>query len=107
LHRIAIGPAGSIYYYSSSGRISAAIPDTCAVTLAVACKEADVNLATSRSHPILEQEYATKGELHYAFRISYDRMARAIREGKLDVCFVDNKIQLKVEQVVRLFFIAM
>jgi hypothetical protein len=65
-----------------------------------------MSLAVNKTHPILEQEYATKGELHYAFRISYDRMARAIREGKLEVCFVDNKIQLRVEEVVRLFFIA-
>lgn len=57
-----------------------------------------------KSGSILEQEYATRGELHYALHISYDRMARAIREGKLDVCFVDNKIQLKVAEVLNLFF---
>ena len=68
--------------------------------------EVDLDFALNKSRPILEQEYATKSELHYAFRISYDRMARAIREGKLEVCFVDDKIQLRVGEVVKLFFIA-
>jgi hypothetical protein len=65
-----------------------------------------VGLALNNSHPILEQEYATKSELHYAFRISYDRMARPIRERKPEVCFVDDKLQLRVGAVVKLFFIA-
>jgi hypothetical protein len=62
-----------------------------------------VNVAL-KSNPILEQEYANKGELHYAFHLSYARIAQAIRDRKLDVCFVDNKIQLRVAEVVNLFF---
>lgn len=65
--------------------------------------EDDMNVAL-KSNPILDQEYATKSELHYAFHISYARIAQAIRDGKLEACFVDNKIQLRVEDVVRLFF---
>jgi hypothetical protein len=64
--------------------------------------EDDVNIAL-KSNPILEQEYATKGELHYAFHLSYARIAQAIRESKLEVCLVDNKLQLKVAEVVNLF----
>jgi hypothetical protein len=53
--------------------------------------EDDVNVAL-KSNPILSQEYATKGELHYAFHLSYARIAQAIRDRKLEVCFVENKI---------------
>jgi hypothetical protein len=53
---------------------------------------------------VLEQEYATKSELHYGLHISYERMAKAIREGRLAVHLVDNKVQLRVEEVVNLFF---
>jgi hypothetical protein len=65
--------------------------------------EDDVNVAL-KSNPILSQEYATKGELHYAFHLSYARIAQAIRDRKLEVCFVENKIQLRVEEVIKLFF---
>ena len=57
-----------------------------------------------KSNSVLEQEYATKGELHYGLHLSYNRMAQAVREGKLAVHIVDNKIQLKVEEVLNLFF---
>jgi hypothetical protein len=65
--------------------------------------EDDVNVAL-KTNPILEQEYATKGELHYAFHLSYARIAQAIREGKVAVHLIDNKLQLRVEDAVRLFF---
>ena len=57
-----------------------------------------------KSNSVLEQEYAPKGELHYGLHLSYNRMAHAVREGKLAVHLVDNKIQLKVEEVLNLFF---
>jgi hypothetical protein len=53
---------------------------------------------------VLGQEYATKGELHYGLHISYERMAKAIREGRLGIHLVDGKVQLRVEEVVNLFF---
>jgi hypothetical protein len=57
-----------------------------------------------KSNSVLEQEYATKGELHYGLHVSYERMAKAVREGKLAVHPIDGKVQLKVEEVVNLFF---
>jgi len=57
-----------------------------------------------KSQSILEQEYATKGELHYAFHVSYARIAMAIRDGRLAIHLIDGKVQLRVEEVVNLFF---
>jgi hypothetical protein len=57
-----------------------------------------------KTNSILEQEYATKGELHYGLHVSYARIAQAVRDGKLSIHLVDNKVQLKVEEVVNLFF---
>jgi hypothetical protein len=50
---------------------------------------------------ILEQEYATKAELHYGFHIAYARIAKAIREGQLKPHLIDGKIQLEVKEAVR------
>jgi hypothetical protein len=49
---------------------------------------------------VLEQEYATKGELHYGLRISYERIAKAIREGKLAVHLIDGKVQIEVKEAI-------
>jgi hypothetical protein len=57
-----------------------------------------------QSKSVLEQEYATKGELHYGLHLSYNRIAQAVREGRLAVHLIDNKIQLKVEEVLNVFF---
>jgi hypothetical protein len=57
-----------------------------------------------KSNPILDQEYATKADLHYALRISYERMAKATREGKLAIHLIDGKIQHNVADVINLFF---
>ena len=57
-----------------------------------------------KSNSILEQEYATKGELHYGLHVSYARIAQAVRDGKLATYLVDGKVQLRVEEVVNLFF---
>jgi hypothetical protein len=57
-----------------------------------------------KTNSVLEQEYATKSELHYGLHVSYERMAKAIREGRLAVRLVDKKVQLRVEEVVNLFF---
>jgi hypothetical protein len=52
---------------------------------------------------VLENEYATKSELHYALHVSYARIAMAIRDGKLSVHLVDGKVQLRVAEVISLF----
>jgi pyruvate kinase len=57
-----------------------------------------------KNNSVFGQEYATKGELHYEFHLPYARIAKAIREGKLAVHLVDGKIQLKVDEVIKLFF---
>lgn len=57
-----------------------------------------------QSKSVLEQEYATKGELHYGLHLPYARIAQAVREGKLAIHLIDGKIQLKVEEVINLFF---
>jgi hypothetical protein len=41
-----------------------------------------------KTNSIVEQEYATKGELHYGLHLTYSRMAQAVREGKLEVHLV-------------------
>ena len=35
-----------------------------------------------KTNSILDQEYATKCELHYGLHVSYARIAQAIRDGK-------------------------
>ena len=57
-----------------------------------------------QSKSVLEQKYATKGELHYGLRLSYNRMAQAVREGKLALHLVDGKVQLEVDKVLKVFF---
>jgi hypothetical protein len=57
-----------------------------------------------KSKSVLEQEYATKSDLHYALHLPFNRMTQAIRDGRLAVHLIDNKVQLKVEEVLNLFF---
>ena len=59
--------------------------------------------AALKNDPVLEQEYATRTEIHYALRISYWRMNQAAREGRLALHFIDNKIKVKVQDVINLF----
>ena len=56
-----------------------------------------------KDDPILEQEYATRAELHYALRISFWKMSQAVREGKLAVHLIDNRVKVKVQDVIDLF----
>jgi hypothetical protein len=53
--------------------------------------------------PVLDQEYATRTEIHFALRISYWRMNQAVREGRLSVHLIDNKIKVKVQEIIDLF----
>ena len=49
---------------------------------------------------ILYQEYASKSELHYGLRIPYHRIAKAIRDGKVEMHLIDGMIKFKVKEVV-------
>jgi hypothetical protein len=53
--------------------------------------------------PVLEQEYATRTEIHFALRISYWRMNMAVREGRLALHLMDNKIKVRVQDIIDLF----
>jgi hypothetical protein len=53
---------------------------------------------------VLEQEFATKSELHYGLHISYERIAKAIREGRLAAHLVDNKLQINVQEALDVLF---
>jgi hypothetical protein len=49
------------------------------------------------------QEYATRTEVHYMLRVSMAHIAKAIREGKLELHLVDGKIQINVAEAKALF----
>jgi hypothetical protein len=55
------------------------------------------------SDPILQQEYATRTQIHFALRISYWRMNQAVRDGRLALHFIDNKIKVSVQEIMDLF----
>jgi hypothetical protein len=53
---------------------------------------------------VLDQEFATKSELHYGLRIPYERIAKAIREGRLAIHLIDNKLQINVQEALDVLF---
>jgi hypothetical protein len=44
------------------------------------------------------QEYATRSQIHYMLHVPYAAIARAIRDGKLEMHLIDGKIQLNVAE---------
>jgi hypothetical protein len=48
-------------------------------------------------------EYATRTELHYMLHVPYAAIARAIREGKLEMHLIDQKIQINVAEAKAIF----
>ena len=44
------------------------------------------------------QVYATRTEIHYMLRVSMAAIAKAIREGKLEMHLIDGKIQISAAQ---------
>jgi hypothetical protein len=48
--------------------------------------------------PNEHQEYATKTELHHMLRVTYGKIAEAIRTGKLAIHLIDGKIQINVAE---------
>jgi hypothetical protein len=53
--------------------------------------------------PDAPQEYATRTEIHYMLRTSMAHIAKAIREGKLELHLVDGKIQISVAEARAVF----
>ena len=49
------------------------------------------------------QEYATRTEIHYMFKISMARIAQAIREEKLALHLIDSKIQINIAEAKAVF----
>jgi len=48
-------------------------------------------------------EYATRTEIHYMLHVPYAAIARAIREGKLEMHLIDQKIQINVAEARKVF----
>lgn len=44
------------------------------------------------------KEYATRTEVHYMLHVPYSAIARAIREGRLEMHLIDGKIQINVAE---------
>jgi hypothetical protein len=59
-----------------------------------------MSLAFKSTEP---QEYATRTEVHYMLRVSMSAIAKAIREGKLEIHLIDNKIQISVAEARQVF----
>ena len=53
--------------------------------------------------PGATQEYATRTEIHYMLHVPYAAIARAIRDGKLEMHLIDNKIQVNVAEAKAFF----
>lgn len=49
------------------------------------------------------QEFATRTEIHYMLRVQMSAIAKAIREGKLELHLIDNKIQVSVAEAKAVF----
>jgi hypothetical protein len=43
-------------------------------------------------------EYRTKTDIHYMLKISYVRIAEAIKDGRLAIHLIDGKIQINIAQ---------
>ena len=52
---------------------------------------------------VARQEYATRTEIHYMLLVPYAAIARAIREGKLEMHLIDQKIQISVADAKAVF----
>jgi hypothetical protein len=48
-------------------------------------------------------QFATRTEIHYLLRVSMAHIAKAIREGKLELHLIDNKIQINVAEARAVF----
>jgi hypothetical protein len=48
-------------------------------------------------------QFATRTEIHYMLRVSMAHIAKAIREGKLELHLIDGKIQISVAEAKAVF----
>jgi len=48
-------------------------------------------------------QFATRTEIHYMLRVSMAHIAKAIREGKLELHLIDGKIQVSVAEAKAVF----
>ena len=49
------------------------------------------------------QEFATRTDIHYMLRVQMSAIAKAIREGKLELHLIANKIQVSVAEAKAVF----
>ena len=49
------------------------------------------------------QEYATRTEIHYMLHVPYAAIAKAIRDGKLEMKLIDQKIQINIAEARKVF----
>ena len=49
------------------------------------------------------QDFATRTEIHYMFRVPMYVIAKAIREGKLEMHLINGKIQISVAEAKAVF----
>lgn len=49
------------------------------------------------------QEYVTRAELHYMLRVPMYVIAKAVREGKLELHLINNKVQVSVAEARQVF----
>jgi hypothetical protein len=50
-----------------------------------------------------QHEFGTKADVHYRFRVTYDRISTAIRAGKLAIHLIDGRIMLDLAEAAQLF----
>jgi hypothetical protein len=48
-------------------------------------------------------QFATRTEIHYMLRVSMAHIAKAIRDGKLELHLIDGKIQINVAEAKAVF----
>jgi hypothetical protein len=48
-------------------------------------------------------EYATKTEIHYMLHVPYYKIGEAVKNGKLALHLIDNKIQINITEAKAVF----
>jgi hypothetical protein len=57
-----------------------------------------------RPNNILEKEFGTRADIHYGLRVPFAKIAKAIEDGDLELHLIDGKIQIRVEEAIKVFF---
>jgi hypothetical protein len=53
---------------------------------------------------ILEKEFGTRADIHYGLRVPFAKIAKAIEDGALELHVIDGKVQIRVEEAIKVFF---